>query len=74
MAARRTGRKWRIVGLVWKAGKQVRRTTKVVIADSEAKIEVAERAVRDELSQKISQSYKGRELKDVRIEVHADMY
>lgn len=74
MASRRTGRKWRIVGSVLKAGKRVKRMTKIVVADSEAKIEKAEKSVRNSLGEQVTKLYKGKELKDVRIEVESDIY
>ncbi len=74
MARRNPGRKWRIVGSVWKAGKRIRRVTKTVIADSEAKIEQTEKKLKRDLVDQITAAYKGKELRNVKIEVESDIY
>ena len=67
------GRKWKVIGRVWKAGKCVDELSRLVDASAEEEIDVVARQLKSELFDRAVERHGNENLKDVRIEVDSEL-
>lgn len=73
MGKKNVGKRWKVTASVWKAGKKLSETYRLVDADSEEELEAVEKQLRNELANEIIEKYTRKELGGFKIEVDSEI-
>jgi hypothetical protein len=71
--ARSKGRKWKVTGRVWKAGKCVDELSRLVDASAEEELDAVQKQVKAELFDRAVERHGRSNLRDIRIEVDQEL-